>query len=127
MLLGSDSGLMGNMRNEGLISSGNSQNDEIVQHIQNDQSFDDTVVDYEQEDLLENILENPNSCSQEREERNPIMIENKAPSVKSNIEYKVKRNDQWKEAIVISRAGKATGKNKYWMNIKDLKDEHSRP
>ena len=26
------------------------------------------------------------------------------------------------EAIVISRAGKATGKNKYWMNIKDLEN-----
>ena len=46
----------------------------------------------------------------------------KVPSVKSNIEYKVKRNDPWKEAIVISRAGKATGKNKYWMNIKDLEE-----
>ena len=34
----------------------------------------------------------------------------------------MKRNDQWKEAIVINGAGKATGKNKYWMNIKDLED-----
>ena len=39
-------------------------------------------------------------------------------SFKSNIETKVKRNDLWKEAIVTSRLGKATCKNKYWMNIK---------
>ena len=33
----------------------------INQQIQNDQSFDDTLVDYEQEDSLENPLENPYS------------------------------------------------------------------
>ena len=69
----SDSGLMENMINESLISSGNSQNSGIVQQVQNDQSFDDAMVDYEQEDSLENPLENPYSYSQEREERNPIM------------------------------------------------------
>ena len=80
------------------------------------------MVDYEQEDYLEDPLENPCSYGQEREEKNPIMLGKKVPSVKSNIEYKVKRSDPWKEAIVISRVGKATGKNKYWMNIKDLED-----
>ena len=50
------------------------------------------------------------------------MLGKKVPSVKSNTEYKVKRNDPWKEAIVISRAVKATDKNKYWMNINDLED-----
>ena len=110
------------MSNEGFISSGNSQNNEIVQQVQNDQLFDDTVVDYEQEHSLEHLLENPYSYGQERKEKNPIMLGKKVPSVKSNIKYKVKRNDPWKEAIVISRAGKATGKNKYWMNIKDLED-----
>ena len=118
----SDSGLRKNMSDEGLISPGNSQNNGIFQQVQNDQSFHDTVVDYEQEDSMENPLENPYSYGQEREEKNPIMLGKKVPSVKSNIEYKVKRNDPWKEAIVISRAGKATGKNKYWMNIKDLED-----
>ena len=110
------------MSNEGLISSGKSSNIRILQQIQNDQSFDDTVVDYKQERFLENPLENPYSYGQEREEKNPIMLGKKVPSVKNNIEHKVKRNDQWKEAIVISRAGKAIGKNKYWMNIKDLED-----
>ena len=50
------------------------------------------------------------------------MLGKKVPSVKSNMEYKAKRNDQCKEAIVISKAGKATGKNKHWMNMKDLED-----
>ena len=118
----SGSGLKQNMSDEGLIFSGHSQNNGILQQVQNDQSFDDTVVDYEQEDSLGNPLENPYSHGQETDEKNPIMLGKKVPSVKSNIEYKVKRNDPWKEAIVISRAGKATGKNKYWMNIKDLED-----
>ena len=59
-------------------------------------------------------------------EKNPIMLGKKVLSVKSTIEYKVKRNDLWKEAIIISRAGKATGKNKYRMNIKDLEDGTSK-
>ena len=118
----SDSGLNENMSDEGLISSGNSQNNGILQQVQNDQSFDDTVVYYEQEDSLENPLENSYSYGQETEEKNPIMLGKKVPSFKSNIEYEVKRNDPWKEAIVISRVGEATGKNKYRMNIKDLED-----
>ena len=80
------------------------------------------MVHYEQEDSLESPLENPYSYGQEREDKNPIVLGKKVPSVKSNIEYKIKRNDLWKEAIVISRAGKAAGKNMYWMNIKDLED-----
>ena len=107
------------MSDEGFISSGNSQNNRILQQVQNDQSFDDTVVDFEQEDSLENPLEN---YGQEREEKTPIMLGKKVPSVKSNIGYKFERNDPWKEAIAKSRTGKATGKNKYWMNIKDLED-----
>ena len=86
-----------------MISSRNSQNNGIVQQVQNDQSFDYTVVDYEQEDPLENPLENRNSCGQEREERNSIMLGNKVPSVKSNTEHKVKRNDQWKEAELVKQ------------------------
>ena len=111
----SDSGLKENMRDEGLIPSGNSPDNGILQPVQNDQSF-------EQEDSLENPLKNPYSYGQEREEKNLIMIGKKVPSVKSNIVYKVKRNDPWKDAIIIRRAGKATGKNKYWMNIKDSED-----
>ena len=62
------------MSTEGLISSGNSQNNRILQQFQNDQLFDDTVVDYEQEDYLENPLENLYSYGQERGEKNPIML-----------------------------------------------------
>ena len=46
----SDNRLKKNVSDEGLISSGNSQNNGILQQNQNDQSFDDTVVDYGQED-----------------------------------------------------------------------------
>ena len=41
----SDSGLKENMNNEVLISSGNSKNNGILQQVQNDQSFDDTLAD----------------------------------------------------------------------------------
>ena len=74
LLTDSDNGLMENSSDEGFISSENSQNSGILQQVQNDQSFDDTVVYYEQEDSLENPLKNPYSYTQEREERNPVML-----------------------------------------------------
>ena len=37
----------------------------------------------------------------------------------SFMDYKVLLEDEWKEAIIIGRAGKATGKNRNWYNVKD--------
>ena len=41
----------------------------------------------------------------------------------SGYEYRVKKEDSWQEAIVINRAGKVTGRNKFWMNIKRVPQE----
>ena len=45
------------------------------------------------------------------------------PQQKAIFEYKVKKEDSWQEAIVINRAGKTTGRNKFWMNIKRVPQE----
>ena len=36
-----------------------------------------------------------------------------------NIKYKSSPNENWNVAKLVSRAGKATGKNRYWWNIED--------
>ena len=46
------------------------------------------------------------------------------PSVRSKITYGNPESNLWKKAMVMSSACKASGKNKYWFNIKDL-DDHS--
>ena len=43
-----------------------------------------------------------------------------APTIKSKMTYKDPDSKEWKTALVISRAGKASGKNKYYFNIKHL-------
>ena len=65
--------------------------------------------------------EDPDNSSEE--ERNPMILRNELPPRKSHIEYKVKKEDSWQEAIVINRAGKTTGRNKFWMNIKRVPQE----
>ena len=48
----------------------------------------------------------------------------KIPKVNDIIHYKLQNTDEWIKATVTGRAGKTTGKNKYWYNIKeDLSEE----
>ena len=48
--------------------------------------------------------ENPHNNLDNVEERNPMILRNERPPRKSHIEYKVKKEDFWQEAIVITRA-----------------------
>lgn len=41
------------------------------------------------------------------------------PKVGQRIKYLPENTNQWKEATILSRAGKATGQNRNWLNIKD--------
>ena len=44
------------------------------------------------------------------------------PSLGSKVTYEDSDRNEWKKAMILSRAGKSSGVNKYWFNIKDLKD-----
>ena len=44
-------------------------------------------------------------------------------SERSKIDHEDPKSDLWKKAMVMGRAGKASGKNKYWFNVKDLDDD----
>ena len=48
------------------------------------------------------------------------------PSVRSKITYEDPESNLCKKAMVMSRAGKASGKNKYWFNVKDLNDDSTK-
>ena len=46
------------------------------------------------------------------------------PKVKTRIEYKQKgTGDVWQEAVVLSRARKASGTNKTWLNVQNIPQE----
>ena len=63
-----------------------------------------------------NVNQNINESGSYIQTETPIKL------LKSNdhIEYCNPDNDTWEKALVIGRAGKATGQNKYWFNIKNL-------
>ena len=44
------------------------------------------------------------------------------PSLGSKVTYEDSDRNEWKKAIILSRADKSSGVNKYWFTIKDLKD-----
>ena len=53
---------------------------------------------------------------------NPTKVSGIAPAIKSKVTYEDPGSNKSKRALVINRAGKASGKNKCWFNIKDLDD-----
>ena len=57
------------------------------------------------------------SCD-ERTTQNGQQIR-KALKANDIIQYRVKNGDEWTKATVLGRAGKATGKNRYWYNLQD--------
>ena len=45
------------------------------------------------------------------------------PAVKSKIKYRLQGEDEWTEAEVLGRGGKATGKNKFYVNVLNDQDK----
>ena len=70
-------------------------------------------------DILDQLELGENDC----EHRNPTQITCTVPSLKSKVRYQDPDTNVWRKALVISRAGKVSGKNKNWFNVKHLDDD----
>ena len=57
------------------------------------------------------------------EEENPTINQGKVPVKGNKVLYQLPEAEDWLAATVIGRAGKATGKNKWWINVQDSKDK----
>ena len=57
------------------------------------------------------------------EEENPTITQGKVPMKGDKILYQLPEAEDWLAATVICRVGKATGKNKRWINVQDSKDK----
>ena len=56
---------------------------------------------------------------------NPTVLNNILPKVRSMVLYHNPDHKSWNQALIISRTGKAKGKNNSWFNVKDItQDEH---
>ena len=67
-------------------------------------------------DMLDQLELDENDC----EPRNPTQITCTVPSLKSKVRYQNPDTNVWRKALVISRAGKVSRKNKNWFNVKHL-------
>ena len=70
-------------------------------------------------DMLDQLELDENDC----EHRNPTQITCTVPSLKSKVRYQDPDTNVWRKALVISQAGKVSGKNKNWFNVKHLDDD----
>ena len=69
--------------------------------------------------MLDQLELDENDC----EPRNPTQITCTVPSLKSKVRYQNPDTNVWRKALVISRAGKVSRKNKNWFNVKHLDDD----
>ena len=79
---------------------------------------DENVVD-----KLADMINQIDLDTDDENNRNPTKLTGVIPSLKSEITYEDPDTNEWRKAMIISRTGKASGKNKYWFNVKDLEDD----
>ena len=72
-------------------------------------------------DSKQSISEEIPAMTAEPKEDNTQIIQNSRPKLKVNdiIQYKLNNTDDWIKATVTGRAGKATGRNRNWYNIRE--------
>ena len=99
--------------------------DEICDVSEADQQVSSVIKALVDLNLTDNRDSNVDRNSQDSAVSNAVEVfRDKLPPVMSNIEYRIcsenDGNSTWQEATVLNRAGKASGKNKLWMNIEEI-------
>ena len=74
--------------------------------------------------LNKEITESENSDNETDNIINPIKLTGLLPKINSKIVYHNPETQSWNEALVLSRAGKSTGRNRTWLNTKNLGDDY---
>ena len=90
---------------------------------QHEASSNDDEISRENESDRSTIVPSDDQTHKlEAEDINPTLTAGRLTTTGNKIEYKLPNSSTWHAALVLGRAGKATGKNKYWINIKNLSD-----
>ena len=90
---------------------------------QHEASSNDNEISRENESNRSTIVQSDDQTHElETEDIFPTLAVGRLPTTGNKIEYKLPNSSTWHAALVLGRAGKATGKNKHWINIKNLSD-----
>ena len=82
---------------------------------QHEVSSNDNEISRENESDRSTI--NDQTHELEAQNINPALTPGRLPTIGNKIEYNLPNSSTWHAALVLARAGKATRKNKYWINI----------
>ena len=83
-------------------------------------SNDNEILRENESDMSSIILSDDQTHELKTEDINPTLTAGRSPTIGNKIEYKLPNSSTWHADL--GRAGKATGKNKYWINVKNLSD-----
>ena len=74
-----------------------------------------------EDDIVETVTEDKHSEQNRNSDLNNNVLLNNWPKINDTIKFRMSDFDEWKEGIVISRGGKATGKNNGYFNMQNPK------
>ena len=95
------------------------ENADVIEAPNNENALQSTDVMEEVRSLDAHQVTKDSVIEQQRAEA--LSSRRLLPKVKTRIEYKQKgTGDVWQEAVVISRAGKASGTDKMWLNVQNI-------
>ncbi|MCG7877702.1 MAG: hypothetical protein N0C90_15395, partial [Candidatus Thiodiazotropha endolucinida] len=96
------------------------RSDENVGNNKEPQTISEDIPAQEPERMnVFNIQQNRKTPEPERIDRQNIQQNRTTLNPNDSIQYKMQNTDVWIKAKILGRAGKATGKNKYWYNIQE--------
>ena len=101
------------------------QNESVTEQRASVLGHNDSISEPNMENSVVDSIQDNTAMNINGETESGLLEPNKNifPKCGSKIQYMLPDCGTWKEARVISRAGKATGKNKFWYNIQDMSDK----
>ena len=106
-------------RSEGATSEEVNSDSEDIEDTVKSSSSDDVAESFkENEDNGDDITEKSSDVAAESsQENNPTIMSGTVPKKGTKIAYQLPESDEFLEATVLGRAGRANGKHKYWINV----------
>ena len=103
-------------------------NNESEEENENDIENEDTELEgnNESEEENENDIENEDTELEGTHKSSNLLHSKDLPKEHQKVKYKEKESNEWKECQILSRGGKASGKYKFCLNIKNLEDDSTR-
>ena len=97
---------------------------EITTEQQNEEleELSSPVVESAENSTIENLQLNDGQIEDIPERKVSVTSTRDLPKNNQCVEFKTNDSDDWKRCLILGRAGKASGVNKFWINVRNIDD-----